>query len=100
MFAIYETSYRVEEKIHDYFDKNGRSTLTAGIEKLMRVGEQTKAERLEVYKRHFDKFFEHMAPVDVMIEQLDRAKSPLHDYKEIPNEWIADLLPSGMVPPK
>lgn len=100
MFATYETSYRVEEKIYDYFDRNGCSALTAGIEKLMKVGEQTKLERLEVYKRHCDKFFEHIVPVDVLVEQLDNAKSPVDDYNDIPDEWLTDFLGNGMAPPK
>ncbi|KAG7004653.1 lipoyltransferase [Physcia stellaris] len=101
MIAMYETSYRVEEKIHDYFDKNGRSALTARIEKLMKIGEQTKAERLEVHKRHCDMFFDHYQPVDELADHLDTEKSQLHDNIDITDdEWMTDFFASGTVPPE
>ena len=100
MFAVYETSYRVEEKIHDYFEKNGRSALSAGIEKLMKIGEQTKAERLEVHKRHCDMFFDHFEPVDALAEHLDMEKSQLHGNIDTPDhERMMNFFAIGTVPP-
>ena len=97
MFAVYEIAYREEEKIHDYFNKSGSSPLTAGVERLMKVGALTKAERLEVYKKHYDDFFEHMAPVDLMIEQLDQAKPPTAaELNNISDEWLKEFLASGL----
>ena len=96
MFAVYEIAYREEEKIHEYFDKSGSSPLTAGVEKLMKVGALTKAERLEVYKKHCDSFFEHMAPVDLMLEQLEQARPPTAaELNDIPDEWLNEFIASG-----
>lgn len=101
MFAVYEIAYREEEKIHDYFDKSGSSPLTAGVETLMKVGALTKAERLEVYKKHCDSFFEHIAPVDTMLEQLDQAKPPTAaDFDDISDERLKEFLASGLGLPK
>ena len=101
MFAVYEIAYREEEKIHDYFDKSGSSPLTARIENLLKVGALTKAERLEVYKKHCDTFFEDSAPVDVMLEQLDHAKPPTaEELNDIPDEWLKEFLASGLGLPK
>lgn len=97
---MYETSYRVEEKIHDYFEKNGRSALTAGIERLLKIGEQTKAERLEVHKWYCDMFFDHFEPVDVLAEHPDMDKSQLHDNIDTPDhKWMTDFFARGTVPP-
>ncbi|CAF9920605.1 MAG: hypothetical protein HETSPECPRED_004310 [Heterodermia speciosa] len=101
MFATYEIAYREEEKIYEYFDKSGSSPLTAGIEKTMKFGELTKAERLEVYKNHCEFFFEHNVPVDLMIEQLDEAKPPTAaELNDIPEEWLKEFLASGIGLPK
>ncbi|KAL8786076.1 MAG: hypothetical protein Q9195_008352 [Heterodermia aff. obscurata] len=101
MFAVFEIAYREEEKIHDYFDTNGSSPLTAGVEKLMKVGALTKAERLETYKKHCDSFFEHTASVDLMLQQLDEAKPPTAaELNDIPDEWLKEFVASGLGFPK
>ena len=101
MFAVYEIAHREEEKIHDFFDKSGSSPLTAGVEKLMKIGALTKAERLEVYKKHCDSFFEHITTVDLMIEQLDQAKPPTAaELNDITDERLKEFIASGLWLPK
>lgn len=76
MFALTETADRTAEKVFDYFDSNGCSTLTAGIEKLMRVGQTTKAERSVVYKKLCDSFFIQYTSVETMVMWVDQAQTP------------------------
>ena len=97
MYAMYELTFREEEKLVEYFlnrKKDASAGTTATLEELLKVGKLSKAERKAVMEKRYEDLREIVGEIDVMVQQLDDHYRQIeNDYKkDLGGEWWKDLL--------